>query len=217
MGRLAITEFLTLDGVGQAPGGPDEDLDGGFAHGGWQAPFVDASAGAAMLEHHRAMDAMLLGRRTFELFAGYWPHQAPDGNPFAALMNDTPKYVASRTLSGPQQSWSRTEVLTGDLASAVAAVKDRHREVHVIGSLDLARSLLREGLADRLDLWLHPLVLGTGKRLFADGVAPTQLRLTESQAYDTGVVHLVYETAGTPSTGLRVDDEVLDRIPTATA
>jgi dihydrofolate reductase len=215
MGRLVVTEFVTLDGVSQAPGGPEEDPSGGFALGGWQAPFIDEASGLAMVAHGREMDALLLGRRTYELFAGYWPTAAED-NPFTALMNDVPKYVASRTLGGPL-SWSGSELLDGELGAAVTALKQRHENVHVIGSLDLTQSLLRERLVDVLHLWVHPVLLGSGKRLFGDGTVPAALRLTESQVHPNGNVQLIYEVGDEPATGLSVDDDALDHIDLAGA
>jgi dihydrofolate reductase len=135
-----VTEFLTLDGVAQAPGGPDEDLDGDFTHGGWQAPLLDQEAGRVMFEQARSMDALLLGRRTYDIFANYWP-SAPEEIPFTGLLNGVPKYVASRTLAGPL-AWEGSTLVAGDLAESVTSLKERHDEVHVIGSLDLVQSLL---------------------------------------------------------------------------
>lgn len=211
MGELIVTEFVTLDGVAQAPGEPDEDRDGGFSHGGWQAPLVDQESGRVMFEKASSMDALLLGRKTYEIFAGYWPN-APEEIPFTGLLNGVPKYVASRTLSEPL-AWQGSTLLAGDLAAAVAAVKERHDEVHVIGSLDLVQSLLRLGLVDRLSLWLYPLVLGSGKQVFGSGTVPAALRLAESVAYPNGTVQLVYETAGVPTYGdLGVDTDDLQRL-----
>jgi dihydrofolate reductase len=199
MGKLVVTEFMTLDGVAQAPGAPDEDRDSGFTHGGWQAPLVDQESVGAVFEQAKSMDALLLGRKTYEIFAGYWP-TAPEEISFTGLLNAIPKYVASRTLSGPLD-WHRSELLAGDLAETITDVKARHDEVHVIGSLDLVQSLLRLGLVDRLDLWQYPVLLGSGKHVFADGTVPTALRLTESVTYTNGTLQLTYETAGTPTYG----------------
>jgi dihydrofolate reductase len=211
MGKLVVTEFLTLDGVAQAPGEPDEDRDGGFGHGGWQAPLVDEESGAAMFEGAANLDALLLGRRTYEIFARYWPH-APEDIPFTGLLNGATKYVASRTLAGPL-GWSGSTLLAGGLADSVAAVKERHDEVHVIGSLGLVQSLLQHELVDRLDLWLYPVLLGTGKRVFGPGTVPAALRLTESTAFPNATLHLVYELAGTPTYGnLAVGEDELDRL-----
>jgi dihydrofolate reductase len=199
MGKLTVTEFLTLDGVAQAPGGSDEDREGGFEHGGWQMPLLDRESGAVLFEQASAMDALLLGRRTYEIFAGYWP-SAPEDFSFTGLMNRVPKYVASRTLSEPL-SWSGSTLLDGELAESVAQLKEQHEEVHVIGSLDLVQSLLRHGLVDRLNMWLYPLLLGSGKSVFGAGTVPAQLRLVESQTYPNGTLQLAYELAGTPSYG----------------
>lgn len=211
MGKLIVTEFVTLDGVAQAPGEPDEDREGGFAHGGWQVPLLDEKSGGAMFEQAQTMDALLLGRKTYDIFAGYWPN-APEEIPFTGLLNRVPKYVASRTLSDPL-AWQRSTTLRGDLAESVGALKDRHDEVHVIGSLDLVQSLLRLRLVDRLSLWLYPVLLGTGKRAFAGGTVPTALGLADSVTYPNGVVQLTYEAAGEPSYGnLAVDEEDVQRL-----
>jgi dihydrofolate reductase len=199
MGKLFVTEFVTLDGVAQAPGAPDEDRDGGFAHGGWQAPLMDQDAGDVVFEQARRMDALLLGRRTYEIFANYWP-TAPDEIPFTGLLNAVPKYVASRTLM-PSLAWQGSTLIDGPLAESITALKERHDEVHVIGSLDLVQSLLRFGLVDRLNLWQYPLLLGSGKRVFGDGTVPTALRLIESVTYPNGTVHLAYDTLGEPTYG----------------
>jgi dihydrofolate reductase len=199
MGKLIVTEFVTLDGVAQAPGAPDEDREEGFEHGGWQAPLFDDESGNTMFEQAKGMDALLLGRKTYEIFANYWP-TAPQDIPFTGLLNRVPKYVASRTLSDPL-AWEGSTLLTGDLAASITAVKERHDEVHVIGSLDLVQSLLRDGLVDRLNLWIYPLLLGSGKQVFAGGAVPTALRLTESVTYPNGTLHVAYETAGEPAYG----------------
>jgi dihydrofolate reductase len=199
MGKLIVTEFMTLDGVAQAPGGPDEDRDSGFTHGGWQAPLLDQDSGNAMFEQASHMDALLLGRKTYEIFANYWP-TAPDEIPFTKLLNDVPKYVASRTLSEPLD-WKGSTLVAGDLTAGITGLKDRHEEIHVIGSLDLVQSLLGSGLVDRLSLWVYPLLLGTGKQVFGGGTVPTALRLTESVNYPSGTVHLTYDNAGEPTYG----------------
>jgi dihydrofolate reductase len=145
------------------------------------------------------MDALLLGRRTYEIFATFWP-TAPEEIPFTGLLNRVPKYVASRTLAEPLD-WKGSTVVGGSLAEDVTALKQRHDEVHVIGSLDLVQPLLRFGLVDRLELWLYPLLLGTGKQVFADGTVPAVLRLVESVTYPSGTLQLTYDLAGTPTYG----------------
>lgn len=199
MGQLTVTEFVTLDGIAQAPGGPDEDREDGFGFGGWQAPFVDEATGMAIFERARDMDVLLLGRRTYELFAAYWP-DAPEEMPFTGLINGVTKYVASRTLSGPL-TWNRSTVLDGDLVDAVTVLEDRHDSVKVIGSLDLVQSLLSERLVDRIELWIHPVVIGTGKRVFEPGTLRTTFELLDSVTYPTGVVHLDLAVAGDPVLG----------------
>ena len=199
MGKLIVTEFVTLDGVAQAPGGPDEDRDDGFVHGGWQAPVADEESGEVIVEQARSMDALLLGRRTYEIFADYWPNARAEV-PFTSLLNGVPKYVASRTLAGPL-AWHGSTLVTDDLAESITALKERHDEVHVIGSLDLLQTLLRFGLVDRMNLWMYPLLLGSGKQVFADGTMPAALRLIESVTYPSGALHLTYETAGLPTYG----------------
>ncbi len=200
MGKLIVTEFTTLDGVAQAPGEPDEDTSAGFPYGGWQTPLVDGKSGNTMFERAKTMDALLLGRRTYDIFAGYWP-TADMNAPFTGLLNGVPKYVASRTLADPL-AWHNSTLLGGSFAAAVESLKARHDEVHVIGSLDLVQSLLRFGLVDQFELWLYPVLLGTGKRVFADGTVPTALRLIESETYAPGCLHLTYDTAGTPTYGI---------------
>jgi dihydrofolate reductase len=211
MGQLVVTEFVTLDGVAQAPGEPDEDREDGFAHGGWQAPLLDEQSGADMFESARTMNALLLGRKTYEIFADYWP-KAPEEIPFTRLLNDVPKYVASHSLADPL-AWQGSTLLTGDLADSITALKERYDETHVIGSLYLVQSLLRLGLVDRLNLWLYPLVLGSGKKVFGGGAVPTALRLTKSVTYPNGTLQLTYETAGAPTYGnLAVEGDDIQRL-----
>jgi dihydrofolate reductase len=192
MGRLIVTEFVTVDGVAQAPGGPDEDLDGDFTHGGWQAPGSNPEAGQLVFEQAKEMDALLLGRRTYDIFSAYWP-TAPAEIPFTDLLNGVPKYVASRTLRDPL-AWPGSALLSGSLPESVSSLKEQYEEVHVIGSLNLVQSLLRFGLVDSLRLWMYPLLLGSGKRVFAGGTVPAALRLTESTAHAGGLIQLAYET-----------------------
>jgi len=198
MGKLIVTEFVTLDGVAQAPGRPDEDDAGGFTHGGWQAPLWDQE-GDNIYAQAKSMDALLLGRRTYDIFANYWP-TASEEIPFTGLLNGVPKYVASRTLADPLD-WRGSTVVSGSIPEAITSIKARHDEVHVIGSLNLVQSLLRFGLVDRLELWLYPVLLGSGKQVFADGTVPTTLQLIESATYPNGAVQLTYETAGVPTYG----------------
>ena len=201
-GRIHIDHFTTLDGVAQAPGGPDEDTDSGFAFGGWQAPLLDATVGAQVDAGIQAMDALLLGRRTYDIFAGYWPHQldGPEAG-IARKFDAIPKYVASR--GTPELTWRDSHLLGSDLAAEIAALRDRHREIHVIGSIDFARALVAEGLFDQLNLWVYPIVLGAGKRLFPDDGPPAALEpLGAEPASEKGAVLLRYGFTGSvPATG----------------
>lgn len=197
MGIIAADLFLTLDGVYQAPGGPTEDPSGGFAFGGWQAPFGDEETGAAIMASINRTDALLLGRHTYDIFASYWPFQPMD-NPVAAKFAAVPKFVVSRTLGDP--SWANTTVLP-DAASA-APLRDRFGEVHTWGSGELLRGLMAAGALDRLNLWIYPVALGTGKRLFDSGATPLTLRPAEpGRISSTGVLSLVLEPAGPVVTG----------------
>ncbi len=197
MGLIDIELFATLDLVGQGPGGPDEDPIG-FPFGGWQAPLMNEIAGAQVDAAYAGTDALLLGRRTYDIFAAYWPHQDDE---FGALFNSIPKYVASR--GAPELSWSGSTLLGADLAGAVRELRQRHSQIKVVGSLNLVQTLLREKLFDRIDLWLHPIMLGVGKKVFDDGVVPSNLTLLQPpEACPTGTVYLRYGLAdGVPATG----------------
>ncbi|MCX5067468.1 dihydrofolate reductase family protein [Micromonospora lupini] len=201
MGTIHIDIFATLDLVAQAPGGPDEDPEG-FPYGGWQAPLFDETGGQQVMEGMQGMDALLLGRRTYDIFAGYWPKQGEgtDGD-IATLFNRIPKYVASR--GNPDLGWAGSTQLGADLGDAVRELRDRHEKIHVIGSLNLVQTLLRERLFDRLNLWIFPIVLGVGKKVFDGGAVPANLTLVEPPATSaTGAVLLRYRLdPGTPETG----------------
>ncbi|MEW2382165.1 dihydrofolate reductase family protein [Micromonospora sp. NPDC047707] len=198
--RLTITTFLTLDGVIQAPGGPDEDRSGGFDLGGWGAPLFDDSLGAYMGEVFTHADGFLLGRRTYDIFAAWWPQVTDPRDPIAGPLNRLPKHVA--TTRGDELTWPGTQRLTGDLATAVGDLKRRPgRELRVHGSGALAQSLMREGLIDTYRLLIFPVVLGRGRRLFADAVPPAGLWLTDSRTSGSGVTMLTYDHAGAPEFG----------------
>ena len=204
MGIISVDLFITLDGVYQAPGAPDEDREGGFEFGGWQAPYFDDESGEAIGAGIDRMDALLLGRKTYDIFAAYWPNQGGD-DPIAATFNALPKFVVSRSLADP--SWEGTTALS-DVATDVRALKDRFDEIHVIGSGDLVRSLLEADLVDRLNLFLYPVTFGSGKRLFADGTGvPAAFRLAQPpQGFPKGATWLVYERAGEPVTGVDISE-----------
>ncbi|WP_436774181.1 dihydrofolate reductase family protein [Yinghuangia sp. YIM S09857] len=201
MGIIQIEQFATLDLVAQSPGGPDEDPEG-FAFGGWQAPLMDEVAGAQIHAAYEGTDALLLGRRTYDIFASYWPHQeGGQDDAIATLFNRVPKYVASR--GTPDLSWAGSEQLGPNLADAVREIRDRHENIKVVGSLDLVQSLLREKLFDRLDLWVHPILLGGGKKVFDGGEVPSNLTLLEPPVSSpSGTVYLRYALGdGAPRTG----------------
>jgi len=193
MRKLVVNTFLTLDGVMQAPGGPEEDPSGGFAHGGWSVTYWDDLMGARMGEAMSIPFDLLLGRKTYEIFAAHWPHAADDSG--AAELNAATKYVASRTLD--RVEWQNSTLIEGDVADAVARLKSEDgAEIQVHGSSNLIQTLLEHDLVDEFRLWLFPLVLGQGKRLFADGAVPRGLRLVDSTTSTTGVVIATYEPAG---------------------
>jgi dihydrofolate reductase len=191
MRKLTVIEFVTLDGIMQGLGSPDEDRGGSFDHGGWAAPFFDESQAAAAVEGLNSTTAYLFGRRTYEKMIGYWPSQ-PDENPMAAHLNATPKYVATRTLTS--LSWSSSQVLDGDLVPAVRDLKSQgDGNVAVLGSGVLVQDLIANDLVDGYRLFLHPLLLGTGKRLFREMDRPRQLRLADCTPTSTGVLMLTYD------------------------
>ena len=199
MSKLVVTTFVTVDGVYQAPGGPEEDRSGGFEQGGWLAPHFDEAGGAFMGEVFSRAGSFLLGRKTYEIFAGYWPQVTDENNPVASALNRLPKYVASRSLENAD--WQHSTVIR-DVASEVAALKEQPGgELQVHGSGNLIRTLLEHELVDVYNLLVFPVVLGAGKRLFPEGVTPAGLRLTNSQATKKGVVILSYEYAGKPTYG----------------
>jgi dihydrofolate reductase len=199
MRKLIVQTFLTLDGVMQAPGGPGEDDDGGFAHGGWSVNYWDDQMGQVMGEATSRPFAMVLGRRTFDIMAAYWP-TAPEEEG-AKVFNDATKYVASR--SRPNlEAWSNSVLVEGDAADGLAALKaEDGPELQVHGSANLIQTLLRHNLVDEFRLWVFPVVIGSGKRLFADGTVPSGLRLTDSKVSSTGVIMGTWQPAGEIPTG----------------
>jgi dihydrofolate reductase len=193
MRKLVVNTFLTLDGVMQAPGGPEEDPTGGFAHGGWSVGYWDDVMGERMGESMSTPFDLLLGRKTYEIFAAHWPHATDD--PGAEPLNAACKYVASRTLD--RVEWQNSTLLEGDVADAVTRLKGEDgAEIQVHGSWNLIQTLLEHDLVDEFRLWIFPLVLGEGKRLFADGAVPRGLKLLDSTVSTTGVLTATYERAG---------------------
>ena len=194
MRKVVVSEFLTVDGVMQGPGGPDEDREGGFQEGGWQLPYFDEAAGAAVAKGLAQTGGLLLGRKTYEIFAAYWPNQ-PAGDPFADILNNVPKHVASTTLPEPLK-WNNSTLIHGDVAAGVAELKRQTGDdLLVIGSGNLVQTLARNDLVDEYRLMIHPLVLGTGKRLFESGGGRVPLKLTASETTGSGVLFLTYQRA----------------------
>jgi dihydrofolate reductase len=188
MRRIVVANHMSLDGVMQSPSGPDEDSSNGFAHGGWAAPNVDDVLIGKMGESMGSSDTLLFGRRTYEQFAGYWPHQT-DGNPYTDALNRRTKYVASSTLSEPLP-WENSILLSGDVPAAVAAIKQQQgKDVVILGSGQLIRSLMEHGLIDEFLLMIHPVVLGSGERLFGPSAA---FELGDSSPTSTGVLIATY-------------------------
>ena len=197
-GRIVIDLFSTLDGVQQAPGGPEEDPSGGFRFGGWQAPVSDEIVGREVVRGMDGMDALLLGRRTYEIFAAYWPLHTD--NVIGRLFASIPKYVASR--GTPRLDWEGSSQLGPDVPAEVDRLRGIHRNVHVIGSIGLARTLFDARAFDELSLWVFPVVLGAGKRLFHDGTTPSSLRMIAAPVTSsTGAVLLRYAPVGDPTVG----------------
>lgn len=194
MRKVVLNTFVTLDGVMQAPGGRDEDREGGFAHGGWSVSYWDEPMGETIVEWTQRAGALLLGRKTYEIFVAHWP-KVTDEDPVAAKLNSVRKYVASRTLR--DVTWNNATLIKGDLAEAVRRLKQEPGdEIQVHGSGELIQTLLRHGLVDEIRLWVFPVVLGSGKRLFADGAIPGALKLVASRSSSTGVTINTYEAAG---------------------
>jgi dihydrofolate reductase len=193
MRALTVIEFVTLDGVMQSLGSPDEDRDGGFGYGGWSAPYGDEVMGRKAGEGLTATTAYLFGRRTYEKMAAHWPNQ-PDNDPVAASLNSTPKYVATRTLTA--LDWAGSHVLGGDLVASVNELKEQGEgTIAVLGSGLLVQELIENDLVDSYRLFVHPLVLGAGKRLFRETPRPIPMRLVDCTPTTTGVLLLSYEPA----------------------
>jgi dihydrofolate reductase len=193
MRLLRVIEFLSLDGVMQAPGAADEDTEGGFRHGGWQRPYFDDVLGATAAEGMAETDAYLFGRKTYEKMAAFWP-TAPEDDPYGRHMNSTPKYVASRTLQDVE--WRNSTLIEGDVAQEVARLKEQPgKNIAVLGSGDLVQTLLEHDLVDEFFLAVYPLVLGSGKRLFRDSDQVRKLHLVDSKPTSTGGVILTYRPA----------------------
>ncbi len=193
--RLTLHTFLTLDGVMQAPGGPEEDTDGGFPHGGWSFPYGDEDFGAAVTGWFDHVSAFLLGRRTYQIFAGHWPHVTDPGDPIAGKLNALPKYVASTTLTSAD--WRNSTLLGSDVVAEVTKLKEQPGgELQVHGSGALAHTLIEHDLIDEYRLLYFPVHLGCGKKLFRDGAKAAALRLTSATTTSTGVIIATYQPDG---------------------
>lgn len=192
MRKVIVNEWMTLDGVVQAPGQPEEDTDGGFKHGGWHLQFFDEPSQSWVVEGYADAGGFLFGRRTYEILGGYWPTAPKEEEAIAKPLNTLPKYVASRTLTEPLE-WQNSHLLQGDIAEAVHALKQEDgRDLHVIGSPAFCQTLIEHVLVDEYRLMIDPLVLGEGKRLFRDGGALQSLKLVESKPTTTGAILATY-------------------------
>jgi dihydrofolate reductase len=197
--KLVVQSFVSLDGVMQAPGGPDEDRDGDFAYGGWLYPFWSDEAGAVVDDSTSRLDALLLGRRTYDIFSAFWPNVG-DEDAFAARANRVPKYVVSTTLTEPR--WAGTEVIADGVVERIAALKRLPgQELQVHGSHTLIQTLLSADLVDEFNLLQAPVTLGSGKRLFADGTTARRHEVLERRGIANGVTHLRLAPAGAVTTG----------------
>jgi dihydrofolate reductase len=198
--QVTLTTFLSVDGIMQGPGGPEEDRSGGFDRGGWLVPHFDEDTGRFIMEVFDKADAFLLGRRTYDIFAAFWPKVTDPGDPVASGLNTLPKYVASTTLSSAD--WHNTTIIKGDLAAEVARLKEQPgRELQVHGSGTLARTLIDNDLVDEFRLLIFPVIVGAGRRLFADAGVATGLRLVDSRTTGSGTAIHVYERTGRPEFG----------------
>jgi dihydrofolate reductase len=193
MRKIVVSTFLTLDGVMQAPGDPQEDTEGGFKHGGWQLPYFDEESGQIMSESMAATEALLLGRKTYQIHAAYWP-TAPADDPFAQKLNSVPKYVVSTTLDKVDE-WNNSTLIKKNVPEEVAKLKQQSGSgiISVTGSGKLAQTLLKHNLIDEYILWINPIVLGSGKRLFTNDGDLKKLKLVNSKVTSTGVVILTYQ------------------------
>ena len=200
MRRIVVATFVSLDGIMQAPGGPQEDPTGGFTLGGWTAPHFDEALGGAMGEIFGRPFDLLLGRKTYDIFAAHWPHVTDPNDPIAGLFNHITKYVASRT--EPALSWQNSQWLGADTVATLQRLKGEDGpDLLVQGSSELLQALWRHGLVDELSVLTFPLLLGQGKRMFGDGAVPTGLKLVKSKTYPTGVIVANYQPDGAVKTG----------------
>ena len=200
MPKIIVNAFLTLDGVTQAPGGPDEDPEGGFLHGGWQAPYVDEVMGRLVTEGFADADSFLLGRKTYDIFSNYWPKITDPDNAIATALNARPKYVVSRSLD--RVDWNNSSLVKGEVVAELRKLRAQPgRTLQTWGSADLLQTLLRCDLIDEYRLFIFPVVLGSGKRLFGSGTIPVALKLLESVTSGKGGTYHRFERSGKPEYG----------------
>ena len=198
MRKLIVNEFMSLDGVAQAPGAPDEDTSGGFGHGGWHLQYFDETSQKWVLDSLTSAGGFVFGRRTYEIFAAYWPNASEEEQVIAEPLNTRPKYVVSTTLAEPLE-WQNSTLISGDVEQAVTALKEEDgADLHVIGSLELVQTLTRDDLVDEFRVMIDPLVLGGGKRVFRDDGALRPLRLVDAQVTTTGAIIAAYAPAAIP-------------------
>ena len=200
MPRIIVNAFLTLDGVVQAPGGPDEDQEGGFQHGGWQAPYVGDVMGRLVTEGIADADGFLLGRKTYDIFASYWPKVTDPNDPIATALNSRPKYVLSRSLE--RVTWSNSTLIKGDVVAELRKLRQQPgRTLHTWGSAAALQTLMKNDLIDEYRLFIFPVVLGSGKRLFGSGTVPVALKQVESVTSGKGGTYHRFERSGKPEYG----------------
>ncbi|CAM2156566.1 Dihydrofolate reductase [Pararobbsia alpina] len=203
MPKIIVNAFLTLDGVMQAPGGPDEDEEGGFLHGGWQGPYTDEVMGKVIVEGMADADGFLLGRKTYDIFSNYWPKITDPDNPIATTLNSRPKYVMSRSLE--QVSWNNSRLIKGDVVAELRKLREQPgRTLHTWGSSDAMQTLLEHDLVDEYRIIIFPVLLGSGKRLFGSGTMPAALKQVESITSTKGATFHRLERNGKPTYG-RID------------
>lgn len=200
MPKIIVNAFLTLDGVMQAPGGPDEDTEGGFPHGGWQAPYADEVMGRLVVEGFADADGFLLGRKTYDIFANYWPQVTDPGNSIATALNSLPKHVVSRSLE--RVAWNNAGLVQGDVVTQLRKLREQPgRTLQTWGSTDLLQTLLKNDLIDGYRLFVFPLVLGSGKRLFGSGTTAAAFKQVQSVTSSKGATYHRLERSGKPEYG----------------
>jgi dihydrofolate reductase len=200
MPKIIVNAFLTLDGVMQAPGGPDEDRDGGFRHGGWQAPYTDEAVGRLIVDGIKDADGFLLGRKTYDIFSSYWPKVTDPANPIATALNSRPKYVLSRSLE--RVTWNNSSLIRGDTVAEIRKLRQQPgKTIHTWGSADALQTLLKNDLIDEYRLFIYPLVLGSGKRLFGSGTIPAALKQVDAVTTAKGPTFYRFERGGKPEYG----------------